>query len=454
MMSGRNCVILADVFPPLPAVGVHRTVALCKHLAERGWGVTVITARPGAGATLDDGLLDGVPEEVRVIRTVSPDMLGIVTGILRRRRKEDSSEQTGVAAEAGRSSGHRPSLFRRMIDWLSWWLHVPDRTIGWLVPAVLAGLREAGRHRPDVIYSSAPMWTSHLAAGVLSRLLRVPWVADFRDPWCGSQWREIPYRLHRKADDVLEHLVIRQASRITCAWDGIRKHLVSRYPAKAQDITTILNGFDPEQIDSVSPVSLDSGRCVLLHAGTLYGPRSPIPLLEGLRCFRKESPAEAGRLIVIFLGIPTYNGQPLGDLAREYGVDGLVRIMPPTTHRKAIAYLKGADVAVLFGQGGEASLAPVPAKVYEYIGAGKAVLAIEAGQEAVEIMRRGGCRLWCASEGAESVAKSLAEILSEFDRCSLQRQSDPSTREAFTRVRMAERIEEVLREAINVRRRM
>ncbi|MCK4626046.1 MAG: glycosyltransferase, partial [Phycisphaerae bacterium] len=347
--DSQTALVITDVFPPLPAVGIHRTVAMCRHLAERDWGVTVITARPGADAAIDEGLLDGVSEDVQVVRTAAPDLLGIVTGIFRRRRQEDSPEQAGIAAEASRSSGQRPSHFRRMVDWMSWWFHIPDGSIGWLIPAVLAGLREARKHRPEVIYSSAPMWTSHLAAGVLSRLLRVPWVADFRDPWCGNQWRQIPYRLHRKTDNLLEGLVVCRASQITCAWDGIRKHLMSRYPMKAKYITTILNGFDPEQIDSVSPVSLDSSRCVLLHAGTLYGPRSPIPLLEGLRCFRKESPAEAGRLLVVFLGLPSYNGRPLADIVSEYGVGGLVRIIPPTTHRQALAYLKGTDVAVLFG---------------------------------------------------------------------------------------------------------
>ncbi len=454
MTCSVRAIVITDVFPPVSAVGVHRTVALCRRLVERGWGVTVVTARPGASAVLDEGLLEGVPKEVRVVRTTAPDILGLAVRIFRPRfGRVDSSKRAGDAGQTGEAENLQPGIFRRMVDWLSWWLHVPDGSVGWLVPAVWVGLREAGRHRPDVIYSSAPMWTSHLAAGALSRLLHVPWVADFRDPWCGSHWRKIPYRLHRKADDVLERLVIRRASRITCAWDGIRKHLVSRYPMKTKDITTIHNGFDPDQIGPISPVSLDESRCVLIHAGTLYGPRSPIPLLEGLRRFRREFPTEADRMLVVFLGLPEYNGRPLEDIVSGYGVGDLVRIIPPTSHKEALSFLKGADVAVLFGQGGDAALAPVPAKVYEYIGANKAVLAIGAGEEAVDIMRRGGCRLWCAEVGTESVAKSLADILMEFGRCSLRRQTDPNARDAFTRVRMADRLEEVLGEAIDAHRR-
>ncbi len=449
--GSQRALVITDVFPPLSVVGVHRTVALCRHLAEQGWGVTVITARPGANARLDDGLLDGVPEEVRIVRTEAPDLPKLAARIFKRRSgMVGSFEQVGITPKSSEIEKPKPGRFRRMVDWLSWWLHIPDSSTGWLIPAVLAGLRETRRHRPEVIYSSAPRWTNHLVGLVLSRLLRVSWVADFRDPWCGNPWHEIPYRVHLRLDALLERWVVRNASRVTCATEPIRSSLRTRYPHKSQQIHLVHNGFDPEQIDPVAPVSLDSSRCVLLHAGTLYGPRSPIPLLAGLRDFRKEFPAEAGRLLVVFLGLPTYKGRPLEDIVHEYEVDGLVRIMPSTTHRKALAYLKGADVAILFGQGGDSALAPVPAKVYEYIGAGKAVLSIGAGEEAIDIMRRGGCRLWCATEGAESVAKSLAEILSEFDRCSLRRQSDPNARKAFTRVRMAERLEEVLMEAIAI----
>ena len=133
-----------------------------------------------------------------------------------------------------------------------------------------------------VIYSTAPAWTSHLVGLMLSHLLRVPLVADFQDPWCGSFWRKIPYRSQLWLDERLENMVVRRASQITCAWDGIRRHLETRYPKRSADIRTILNGFWPDETDEVEPVRLDERRCVLLHAGSFYGPRSPTPLFA--RC--------------------------------------------------------------------------------------------------------------------------------------------------------------------------
>lgn len=443
-----SVLVTTSRFPPAAEVGVHRAVSLCRHLVRQGWGATVVTQELGGEARIDEGLLDAVPEELRVVHTRSPDLVRILSSLVKPWASRRAPEVVYASqAEEQRGSGCRPR--GNLMDWLSWWLHVPDERIGWFIPALWAGLREARRCRPNVIFSTAPMWTSHLVGLALSRLLRVPWVADFRDPWVGSYWHVIPYAMQRKLDELLERSVIRHACRITCAWDGIRKHLVLRYPEKEREITTILNGFDPCEVDEVEPVRPDEQRCVLLHAGTFYGPRSPFPLLQGLQEFQRLYPRQAERLLVVFMGHPNYMGRPLGEIVADYGVGDLVRLVPPVSHRKAIAAMKGADVAVLFGQSGDPSMASVPAKVYEYVGAGKPVLAIGAGEEACGIIRQGECHLWAVDEGdTQAIVGTLKKILADYGRYRLQGQQNRKARQAFARERMAEKIKKVLLEAI------
>ena len=152
---------------------------------------------------------------------------------------------------------------------------------------------------------------------------------------------------------------------------------------------------------------------------------------------------------VVLLGPLTYNQRPLEDLVHEYGLDHLVLVMSPTTHQVALSYLKGADVAVLFGQSGNAALASVPAKVYEYIGLVKPVLAIGAGQEVRSIMRRGGCQLWWVNDGdIKKCASLLGQIVEAYDRGSLCVPSDAQARLTFTAQSMAEKLEQVLQSTI------
>lgn len=440
MGQRQSVLVISRWFPPEVSVGGDRPAGLAKHLARSGWRVTVVSARPAPDAAVDPGRL--VPADVEVLRPASPDLPRLANGLLfwrvpEERRKCSSRDR----AEAEQMGPGESSAFRRIIDWLSFWLQLPDGCTGWLPPAVRAGIGAARRHRPDVVFSTGPVWTAHLVGLVLSRLLRRPWVADFRDPWCGSQFQYLPYPAHRRCDEALEALVIRNATKITCAWDGICKHLMARYPHKACDMHTVLNGFDPEEIDASEPQRLDADRCVLLHAGTFYGPRSPVPLLRALRLFEEMHPAKAKRLLVVFMGLQEYLGRPLGEIVAQHGVTDLVRLAAAETHKVSLSRLKGADVALLFGQSGSESLASVPAKAYEYIGTGKPVLAIGAGTEALEVMRRGGCKVWAAKDSdPQGIASALKEIAENYVQGRLTVADNATARLAFSRSRMAEQL--------------
>jgi len=411
MNSNGSVMIVADIFPPVAGVGVYRTVALSRQLADEGWKVVVITAAPRADAFLDKAILNKVPASVRVITAASPNLPLIAAKIIKRKCRPSGGVAPLSEGSLTGSAPGRQGFAKKTVDWMSRWMHVPDTLTGWLIPAVRAGLREARRERPRVIYSTAPAWTSHLVGLTLSRLLRLPLVADFQDPWCGSFWRRIPYRSQRWFDERLEKMVVRRASRITCAWDGIRRHLETRYPTRSGDISTILNGFWSDETEEVEPVRLDERRCVLLHAGIFYGPRSPKPLLCALQQLREESPGDAKELLIALVGRAEYAGRPLQEIVRDHGVEDLVRIIPPVARREALAMTKGASVALLFGQSGYEQLASVPAKTFDYISIGLPVLAIGGGDEGCGIIRDGGCRLWRVRENdTQGILIALREI--------------------------------------------
>lgn len=458
---------MADCFPPSTAVGIHRVSALCRHLVGAGWRVHVITSRPLADEPTDERLMSLVPAEVVVhtaMRINPQPMLGrLMNGLTGRARRRDTAMAEESVASGGDSSAAasharnpRPwgDHFHTVVDWLSWWLHVPDSRIGWFVPALLTGLRARGTARPDVIFSTAPMWTSHVVAAALSRLTGLPMVADFRDPWCGSAWHRVPYDVHRRVDERLEKFVLNTAASVTCAWDGIRRHLGGRYPQQAARMKTIINGFDPARIDAVTPERLNGAKCTLIHAGNFYGPRSPWPLMEGLKKFKHDYPQEAADLGVVLLGSMTYQDRSLDQIALQCGLADMVRVLPPCPHTQSLAMLKGADAAVLFGQSGGAELASVPAKVYEYIGAGKNVLAIGSGQESLDLMKRGGCRVWAAGEAdLSAICEAFREIHSLHVARKLALEPGPG-RLQFTQEAMGAQLTRVLEDTIDLHQRV
>ena len=150
-------------------------------------------------------------------------------------------------------------------------------------------------------------------------------------------------------------------------------------------------------------------------------------------------------MLVVLLGPTSYNGKPLEHITREYGVQDYVRVMPRVSHHEALAFLKGADVALLFGQSGNELLASIPAKAYEYIGMKKPVLAIGAGDEVCRVMRQGGCPVW---QIPPNDSKKIAAAILIFLKSNYPDDPLPKGRannnQLLTRAHMARQLERVL----------
>src|SRR5690606_21715064 len=104
-------------------------------------------------------------------------------------------------------------------------LAVPDIHRRWRGPAVRAARAEAARLQAagepgfDVVLSSSPPETTHLAAHDVAAALGVPWVADFRDSWLDlphlrmSSW--LVRRKHRRNVRLATKLLRRAAAATT-----------------------------------------------------------------------------------------------------------------------------------------------------------------------------------------------------------------------------------------------
>jgi len=264
--------------------------------------------------------------------------------------------------------------------------------IGWLPWGLRATIKAIGRHNCAAIYSSAPCWTTHLIALLAKRLTGLPWVADFRDPWRGTPMRrDIPYASIDRVDAWLESQVVRGADYVICNTEPARRDFMSRFPQRKGRFVTVPNGFDPEDfIDLMPRRTVDEKSFVLTHAGNFYATRRPEPLFKAVRMLQDRG--ELGRPICLqLLGQRDFEGEPLDQLAGQYGIGSSVRLLGQVAHRKALEYMLGSDVLLAVGLCGGIVEPQVPGKLYEYFGVGKPVVAIAARDGAIaDIMTRAG----------------------------------------------------------------
>jgi glycosyltransferase involved in cell wall biosynthesis len=288
---------------------------------------------------------------------------------------------------------------------------IPDQEIGWLVPAVHKGItNQSGSDRPDVIYSSAPPWTGQLVAAALSHALRRPWVADFRDPWARAPWRGDRYWFAHRAAAVLERMVVRRADRVIFVAGANRDEFAQRYGIRlAAKFEVVHNGCDPAEFDALrSARRTEHDPFVLLHAGSLYAGRTPMPLLKALGRAVADGRIHADRFRLRFLGANGMPGLDLPAACRGLGLQGVVEFLPRVPREESLAAMMRASSLLLLQPGHTVS---VPGKVYEYLATGVPIFAIAEEGETADLVRRAGTGVSVTPDNEAAIADALAALV-------------------------------------------
>jgi glycosyltransferase involved in cell wall biosynthesis len=326
---------------------VLRTLKYVRYLDDCGWRVTLIAPTTDAYSIVDPRLEKQLPSSLRVVRT----------------RWLNTKRHFALF-------GAYPSI-----------LAVPDVWLGWLPWGVAAGRHVVNNDRPDVIYSTSPFATAHLIAFRLARVSRLPWVADFRDPW----FEDTPEpgapagRLYRRIDRFLERSVVERCAHVVTSTTQLAEHLRKRYPYLPREkITTIENGYDDADFQGIST----SGerrreRFAIVHAGSINAEfRDPRPLFRALGRAIDKGKVDRHRVEVRFLGSGAY-GQSEA-IRAELAMTGLqeqIEFTARLPYDETLRQIGRADLLLLL-QASADTVALVPAKLYEYLRARKPVLAL------------------------------------------------------------------------------
>ena len=380
--------LVAYYFPPSGGAGVQRPAKWAKYLPESGVEPVVLTVREGAYPHLDPAMRADVAG-VETVRTRAPDPFGAYGALTGRTRDE------AVAARTGRVGGSAAPA-ERAARWVRGNLFVPDARVGW-VPFALAAARRIRRERPvDAILTTGPPHSAHLVGLALQRAWRLPWVADFRDPWADIHYARSLNRgtAAARLDRWLERQVLERADHVVTVSEPLRASLALVAPR----VTTIRNGFDPDDFPAPAPpVRRDVFE--IAYVGTLYG--SPVVLLDAIAALRQQGGGE--RLRLRFVGaVPP---ELVTDVAARELAD-VVEVSRPVSHDDAVEIMRRAALLLLTIEAGWSYAAGVvPGKTYEYLASGRPILALVPPGDAADIVRE---------MGAGTVATEADTVLDEL----------------------------------------
>jgi glycosyltransferase involved in cell wall biosynthesis len=388
-------------FPPIGGSGAQRPLKMVRALAELGYESVVVT---GGGATADRW----APEDATLLAEV-PDGVEI-----RRVGSSEPPTSSGLRRVAERWLGLRER-------WSSWWVDESTRL----------GL-EAGAD-VDLIYVWMQPYVSAEAGVGLSQALGKPWVADLGDPWALDEMMIYPSGLHRNA--VLRRMgrLLGTASAIVMSTPEAVDRLLRRFPELAdRPVLAIPNGFDPGDFEA-APEPRNDDKFRIVHTGYLHTAlglqhrrrrllrralrgsvegleiltRSHVYIVDAINRLLARRPELEQTIELHLAGALTDEDR---DVASRSPVAKLHGYM---THADSIRLMKSADLLFLPMQalppGVRATI--VPGKTYDYLAAGRPILAAVPAGDAREILEAAGNAILVDPDDVEGIATGIEDEL-------------------------------------------
>ena len=389
----KRVALLAYYFPPLGGAGVQRAVTLARRLPELGWQPVIVTG-PASGedrwSPRDAGLGRGL-ENLEVVRVEGPEP----------QRGEDRAER----------------WLRIRSDWARWWAEGAQAALENLdVDVILATL--------------SPFAGAAAAAGAAARL-GTPWVADLRDPWALDEMLAYPSRRHRAAELRVMERDLSTATAIVMNTPEARRATAEAFPALEPQLSApVPNGFDPEDFAGPPARRADSAFRIV-HTGYLHtelarggprealrtlaggmlhgvdvGARSQVYLLQAIDRLRETEPALGGLIELHLAGVMSSSDLESSD--RPY-----VKRLGYLSHTDSVALMRSADALFLpmhdLAPGRRARI--VPGKTYEYLGAGRPILAAVPDGDARDLLERAGNAAVCRPRDVDGLVAALRGLV-------------------------------------------
>ena len=369
--------MVAYHFPPLAgSSGIQRTLRFAQQLPRHGWQPAVLSADARAYERTSDDLMHELPPAMPVTRAFALD------------------------------AARQLTIKGRYMAWTA----RPDRWVSWRFDGVRQGLRMVKALHPRVIWSTYPIATAHLIGRALHRRTGLPWVADFRDPMAQDGYPADPATWRAYRD--IEQAAMQEAACCVFTTPGAARVYRERYPGAKARIEIIENGYDEESFADLPAPAVDlTGPLVLLHSGIVYpSERDPTALMCGLALLRSRHGITPGQLRVRFRA--AVHDDLLRGLAKAQGVDDFIDIAPAIAYREALAEMTSVG-ALLVLQASNCN-EQVPAKLYEYLRAGRPLVGFtDPAGDTAAVMRHAGVPYMAPLDDAAAIAAQLWRLVCE-----------------------------------------
>jgi glycosyltransferase involved in cell wall biosynthesis len=389
----KTLLMVAFEFPPSNGASVPRIDSFYRYLKQWGWKVIVLTAKSHAYLNIDNTYKDNTDD--LIYRTTAFDV-----------QRQFSFQGKYIEVMA-----------------------TPDRWgLTWIPSAIIRGRQLVKKYRPDVIWSSSPIPSTHYIANKLATKAAIPWVADYRDPFhymngSAGQWLD---KFHKRIDQA----TLKNATHLTFATSAVKDLYQDKYKKLVSEKSTVIeNGYDEANFeklqtlkDKMTPFS--DKKFSLYYSGVLYpNGRDPIPIFEAISALQNQGIINRNNFELIFQGAG--DGHEFTDTVNKLKLRELTKFIEPVPFIKALNNMLHADALLLIQD--SRFNKQIPGKVYEYLRTQKPLLvkADPNGETAKLAMQFPEVEI---AYTAESITKCLTQLIeanvNDSNNCTMRNLKD------------------------------
>jgi glycosyltransferase involved in cell wall biosynthesis len=406
--------MLAFEFPPATSIGMRRSLMLARLLPEHGVRPVVVTTDAASlqqwhARPLDESPLHGLPDLVEIHRVACPHPV------------------------------MPASLWRRRLRRLSV-LGDEDTGRHWAAPLTAAWDRIVRETDPAAIYISLPPFSVAPVAARLAARSGVPLVVDFRDNW--SQWAHAlhPTWWHYRQVVAAERRCLEQATAIVTTTAQIAADLQAVHPhVDRSKFHVVASGFNGG-LPVIAERRTADRPFVVGYVGSFYyipeqrasilGPwwrrspqhwlgytprredwlyRTPYFFFAALARLFDTRPELRSRVKVRFAGDQE---RWLDDQIRSFGLQDVVEHAGRLSYADSLAFQRDCDALLSTSAKVIGGRDPyVAGKTFEYLAAGRPVVAFVADGEQRDFWLRSGVAAVCDPDDDAASARQLETLV-------------------------------------------
>jgi glycosyltransferase involved in cell wall biosynthesis len=359
----NKLLLIVYYFPPCGGAAVQRWLRFVPQLVNRGWQVTVISPASGDYPFEDSSLLQKIPDQVKIIKTKTFSLNRLWKVII------GSKESIPYGSlEITKDS----SLLKRLLIWLRVNLIIPDMRVFWNPFAYRAAVQELSKDRYDLVITSGPPHSTHLVGLKLQQMLKISWVADFRDPWSTIHYLQMrkPTKLSFSIHRYMESQVLKMANLSLV----VSEPIADKLPEGNKMV--LLNGYDAT--DFVGLEYSPTSEFRIKYVGQVTTGQDIQSLLQAFKRFLTEYNAKF-----------SFVGTKLSkiDLIRSNEVIPDLEVVSFVSHKMAIEEMVNSELLIIIINDTYDNMGIITTKLFEYIGSKTPILCIgPAGSEAEKIV--------------------------------------------------------------------